>query len=112
MAIQRSGNPREQRGRFSRRIWKVAFALTLIFLIAAGVFWVSRVWGNLTDTLSAIFTALGTICGFIGLLSLFHSSQGSQTPASSQSPLIQQVFNFPYPQPSLPQTSYSADSKD
>lgn len=112
MAIQQSGNPREQRGRFPRWIWKIAFSLTLIFIIAAGVFWIWKVWGSLTDTLSAIFTALGTICGFIGLLSLFHSSQDSQTPASSQPPSIQQIFNFPYPQPSLPQTIYSADSKD
>jgi hypothetical protein len=74
---QRVDNPQKQKRRIRLPRWLriVAFVLALMFLISAAIFWIGKIWGgDLSNTLSAIFTALGAILALISLAPFFFSS--------------------------------------
>src|SRR5947209_15339707 len=58
----------EKRPRWLSIIIIVACVLTVLSFIGATFFWIGLVHDKLSDTLGAIFTALGTIFGFIALV--------------------------------------------
>jgi hypothetical protein len=77
MAAQQSAqqasqsHPPKKRLRWLYIIIIVACTLALLSFIGATIFWIGLVHDKLPDTLGAIFTALGTIFGFIALIPLF-----------------------------------------
>src|SRR6266571_6895 len=58
----------QNRPRFLYIILIIACILALLFFIGATIFWIGLVHDKLSDTFGAIFTALGTIFGFIALV--------------------------------------------
>jgi hypothetical protein len=58
----------QKRPRWLNIIIIIACILTLLSFIGATIIWVGLVHDKLSDTLGAIFTALGTIFGFIALI--------------------------------------------
>src|SRR2546421_12592042 len=58
----------QKRPRWLSLIIIVACVLTVLSFIGATIFWIGLVHDKLSDTLGAIFTALGTIFGFIALV--------------------------------------------
>src|SRR2546421_12278016 len=58
----------QKRPRLLSKIIIIACILTLLSFIGATIFWIGLVHDKLPDTLGAIFTALGTIFGFIALI--------------------------------------------
>ncbi len=73
-----------QKHKFLRWVCIAAFILAVILLAVAGYSWLTKVWGDQTNTLSAIFSILGTFFSLIGLSSFFYSSRDSRTSSSSQ----------------------------
>jgi hypothetical protein len=74
MGVQQSAQPASQlhqpqkRPRWLSVIIIVACVLTVLSFIGATIFWIGLLHDKLSDTLGAIFTALGTIFGFIALV--------------------------------------------
>ena len=70
MANQLASQPHQprKRSRWLFIIIIVACILTVLSFIGATIFWIGLVHDKLSDTLGAIFTALGTIFGFIALV--------------------------------------------
>jgi len=111
MAAQQTGEPQKRFGIFLPWIGIVAFALALISVIAAGTFLLKRVWGDQTNTLSAILTILGELFSLIGLLFLRHPSRGSQAPASTKMPQIN-IYNYVNSPPTVSQQSSAPSEVD
>ena len=77
----------KRRGFFPHWARVVAFIFTLIFLIVAATFWIWKVWGDISATMTALFTALGVIFALLALLSfIFPSDNPRPDPSHDPQP--------------------------
>lgn len=103
----------KKRNVFPRWLRLIITIVALISLVVAAVIWIWHVWGDLSNTLSAIFGVLGAIFGFLALPFLYPSHE-SQTPTSNSLPSPIQVVNYFNSTPSqpTPSTSITEDNNE